>query len=215
MGVLIDDLVTQGTNEPYRMLTSRAEHRLVLRQDNADLRLTELGYELGLIDEERYNAFKEKKNAIAEEKERLRNTKLSPSNEEVQQHLESLGSARITKKDNLARLMKRPELDYQSLAALDPERPELPQAVTEEVEIQLKYEGYIKKQRKQIEKQKELENKKLPDEIDYHEIEGLRLEAKEKLNEIRPVSLGQAFRISGVSPADISVLTVHLEKLTE
>ena len=215
MGVLIDDLVTQGTNEPYRMLTSRAEHRLVLRQDNADLRLTELGYELGLIDEERYNAFKEKKNAIAEEKERLRNTKLSPSNEEVQQHLESLGSARITKKDNLARLMKRPELDYQSLAALDPERPELPQAVTEEVEIQLKYEGYIKKQRKQIEKQKELENKKLPDEIDYHEIEGLRLEAKEKLNEIRPVSLGQASRISGVSPADISVLTVHLEKLTE
>ncbi|MBM7557770.1 tRNA uridine-5-carboxymethylaminomethyl(34) synthesis enzyme MnmG [Halanaerobacter jeridensis] len=215
MGVLIDDLVTQGTNEPYRMLTSRAEHRLVLRQDNADLRLTELGYELGLIDEERYNAFKEKQRAIAAEKERLRNTKLSPSNEEVQQHLESLDSARITKKDNLARLMKRPELDYQSLASLDPERPELPQAVTEEVEIQLKYEGYIKKQRKQIEKQKELENKKLPDEIDYHEIEGLRLEAKEKLNEIRPVSLGQASRISGVSPADISVLTVHLEKLTE
>ncbi|MFO7820191.1 MAG: tRNA uridine-5-carboxymethylaminomethyl(34) synthesis enzyme MnmG [Halanaerobacter sp.] len=215
IGVLIDDLVTQGTNEPYRMLTSRAEHRLVLRQDNADLRLTELGYELGLIGEERFNEFQAKKQAIEAEKERLRNTKLSPSNEEVQQHLESLDSARITKQDNLARLIKRPELDYQSLAALDPKRPELPQAVTEEVEIQLKYEGYIKKQQKQIKKQKELESKKIPDSLDYQELEGLRLEAQEKLAEIEPLSLGQAARISGVSPADISVLTVYLEKLEE
>ena len=215
IGVLIDDLVTQGTDEPYRMLTSRAEHRLVLRQDNADLRLTELGYELGLIGEERFNRFKEKREAIEKEKERLQKVKLSPSNQEVQDYLKSLDSAEITKKDNLARLIKRPELDYQSLAPLDPERPDLPQVVTEEVEIQLKYEGYIKKQRKQIEKQKELESKKIPDSIDYEAIEGLRLEAQEKLAKIRPVSLGQAERISGVSPADISVLTIYLEKLEE
>ncbi|MGM0502070.1 MAG: tRNA uridine-5-carboxymethylaminomethyl(34) synthesis enzyme MnmG, partial [Bacillota bacterium] len=213
IGVLIDDLVTQGTNEPYRMLTSRAEYRLVLRQDNADLRLTDLGYQLGLISEERYQQFKTKKEAINQEKKRLRNTKLSPHDEEIQQHLESLDSARITKKDNLARLIKRPELDYQSLAAIDPERPDLPAEVSEEVEIQLKYEGYIKKQIKQIEKQKELENKKIPENFDYQQLEGLRLEAKEKLDQIRPVSVGQASRISGVSPADVSVLTIYLEKI--
>jgi tRNA uridine 5-carboxymethylaminomethyl modification enzyme len=215
IGVLIDDLVTQGTNEPYRMLTSRAEHRLVLRQDNADLRLTDLGYQLGLISEARFNQFQQKKEAIATEKERLANTKLGPNDRAVQQHLESLDSARISKKDNLARLIKRPELDYQSLAAIDPERPDLASDITKEVEIQLKYEGYIKKQRKQIEKQKELENKKIPSNIDYTEVSGLRLEAREKLEDIRPISVGQAGRISGVSPADISVLTIYLEKIQE
>jgi len=215
IGVLIDDLVTQGTNEPYRMLTSRAEHRLVLRQDNADLRLTDLGYQLGLISEARFNQFQQKKEAIVAEKERLANTKLGPNDKEVQQHLESLDSARISKKDNLARLIKRPELDYQSLAAIDPERPDLASNITKEVEIQLKYEGYIKKQRKQIEKQKELENKKIPSNIDYGEVSGLRLEAREKLEDIRPISVGQAGRISGVSPADISVLTIYLEKIQE
>ncbi|MGM0370513.1 MAG: tRNA uridine-5-carboxymethylaminomethyl(34) synthesis enzyme MnmG, partial [Bacillota bacterium] len=215
IGVLIDDLVTQGTNEPYRMLTSRAEHRLVLRQDNADLRLTDLGYQLGLISEARFNQFQQKKEAIAAEKERLANTKLGPNDKKVQQHLESLDSARISKKDNLARLIKRPELDYQSLAAIDPQRPDLASNITKEVEIQLKYEGYIKKQRKQIEKQKELENKKIPSNIDYREVSGLRLEAREKLEDIRPISVGQAGRISGVSPADISVLTIHLEKIQE
>jgi tRNA uridine 5-carboxymethylaminomethyl modification enzyme len=215
IGVLIDDLLTQGSNEPYRMLTSRAEHRLVLRQDNADLRLTDLGYQLGLISEARFNQFQQKKEAIATEKERLANTKLGPNDRAVQQHLESLDSARISKKDNLARLIKRPELDYQSLAAIDPERPDLASDITKEVEIQLKYEGYIKKQRKQIEKQKELENKKIPSNIDYTEVSGLRLEAREKLEDIRPISVGQAGRISGVSPADISVLTIYLEKIQE
>jgi tRNA uridine 5-carboxymethylaminomethyl modification enzyme len=197
------------------MLTSRAEHRLVLRQDNADLRLTDLGYQLGLISEARFNQFQQKKEAIATEKERLANTKLGPNDRAVQQHLESLDSARISKKDNLARLIKRPELDYQSLAAIDPERPDLASDITKEVEIQLKYEGYIKKQRKQIEKQKELENKKIPSNIDYTEVSGLRLEAREKLEDIRPISVGQAGRISGVSPADISVLTIYLEKIQE
>ncbi|AGB42500.1 glucose-inhibited division protein A [Halobacteroides halobius DSM 5150] len=213
IGVLIDDLVTQGTNEPYRMLTSRAEYRLVLRQDNADLRLTPLGYELGLISEPRYKKFKTKKRKIAEEKERLRNTEIYSSDEDAQKHLEKLGSSRVKTKDNLGRLLRRPELDYDSLVTIDPKRPKLATDIKEQVEIQLKYEGYINRQLKQIERQRELEDTKIPQDIDYDTIESLRLEAREKLDEIRPVSLGQASRISGVSPADISVLTVYLEQL--
>ncbi|WP_408955307.1 tRNA uridine-5-carboxymethylaminomethyl(34) synthesis enzyme MnmG [Natroniella sp. ANB-PHB2] len=213
IGVLIDDLVTKGTEEPYRMLTSRAEYRLVLRQDNADLRLTSLGYQLGLISEERFEKFKAKKEAIEEEITRLKETIIYPE-EEIQKQLEDLGSTRLKNKDNLGRLIKRPELDYESLAQLDLKRSELPYDVQEEVEIQLKYEGYIKKQLKQIEKQRELEDKKIPEGIDYQQIEGLRIEAREKLNQIRPLSIGQAVRISGVSPADISVLTVYLEQIS-
>ncbi|GAB6099661.1 tRNA uridine-5-carboxymethylaminomethyl(34) synthesis enzyme MnmG [Halanaerocella petrolearia] len=213
MGVLIDDLVTQGTDEPYRMLTSRAEYRLILRQDNADLRLTPLGYELGLISDDRYNQFQEKKGAIEREKKRLRNVEVYSSDEAAQEYLASLGSAKVKTKDNLGHLLRRPELDYDSLAAIDPERPELPADIQEEVEIQLKYEGYIERQKKQVRRQQELEDTKIPENLNYDKIEGLRLEAKEKLNKIRPVSLGQASRISGVSPADISVLTVYLEKI--
>ncbi|PRX31854.1 tRNA uridine 5-carboxymethylaminomethyl modification enzyme [Orenia metallireducens] len=213
IGVLIDDLVTKGTHEPYRMLTSRAEYRLVLRQDNADLRLTKLGYEIGLISEERYQKFLDKKEAIKEEIERLENTEIYPTDEGVQEYLVKLGSTEINNKVTLAKLIKRPELSYKALAELDQDRPRLPYSVREEVEIQLKYEGYIKKQQEQIKKQQELENKSLPEDIDYNEVKSLRLEAKEKLNEIRPLSLGQAGRISGVSPADISVLTIYLEQL--
>ncbi|WP_018249411.1 tRNA uridine-5-carboxymethylaminomethyl(34) synthesis enzyme MnmG [Orenia marismortui] len=213
IGVLIDDLVTKGTHEPYRMLTSRAEYRLVLRQDNADLRLTELGYKIGLITEERYKQFKSKQEAIQEEVDRLKNTELYPTDEGVQEHLVKLGSTEINNKVTLAKLIRRPELSYKNLAELDKNRPELPYAVREEVEIQLKYEGYIKKQQEQIKKQQELENKSLPEDLDYNQIESLRLEAKEKLNKIKPVSLGQAARISGVSPADISVITIYLEQL--
>jgi len=213
IGVLIDDLVTKGTHEPYRMLTSRAEYRLVLRQDNADLRLTKLGYEIGLISEERYQRFLAKKEAIKEEIERLENTEIYPTDEGVQEYLVQLGSTKINNKVTLAKLIRRPELSYKVLAKLDQDRPRLPYSVREEVEIQLKYEGYIKKQQEQIKKQQELENKKLPEDIDYNQVKSLRLEAKEKLNEIRPLSLGQAGRISGVSPADISVLTIYLEQL--
>jgi tRNA uridine 5-carboxymethylaminomethyl modification enzyme len=213
IGVLIDDLVTKGTHEPYRMLTSRAEYRLVLRQDNADLRLTPLGYEIGLISEDRYQRFLDKKEAIKQEIERLENTEIYPTDEGVQEYLLKLGSTEINNKVTLAKLIKRPELSYKALAELDKERPKLPYSVREEVEIQLKYEGYIKKQQEQIQKQQELENKRLPEDIDYNQVKSLRLEAKEKLNEIRPISLGQAGRISGVSPADISVLTIYLEQL--
>ncbi|MCK8826843.1 tRNA uridine-5-carboxymethylaminomethyl(34) synthesis enzyme MnmG [Natroniella acetigena] len=213
IGVLIDDLVTKGTEEPYRMLTSRAEYRLVLRQDNADLRLTPLGYQLGLIAEERFEKFETKKEAIEEEMTRLKETTIYPE-EEIQKQLEDLGSTKLKNKDNLGRLIKRPELDYELLAPLDSNRPDLSYDVQEEVEIQLKYEGYIKKQLKQIEKQRELEDKKIPEGIDYQQIEGLRIEAREKLGQIRPVSIGQAARISGVSPADISVLTVYLEQIS-
>ncbi|GAB6137148.1 tRNA uridine-5-carboxymethylaminomethyl(34) synthesis enzyme MnmG [Halanaerobaculum tunisiense] len=212
IGVLIDDLVTQGTAEPYRMLTSRAEYRLVLRQDNADLRLTPLGYKLGLISQDRYDKFQTKQEAIKTEKKRLRNTDIYSSDQEAQDYLASLDSAQVKNKDNLGHLLKRPELDYDSLAALDPQRPELSSAVQEEVEIQLKYEGYIKRQQEQIKRQKELEEAKIPASIDYEQLDNLSLEAKEKLKQIRPLSVGQASRIPGVSPADISVLTVYLEQ---
>ena len=212
IGVLIDDLVTKGTNEPYRMLTSRAEYRLLLRQDNADLRLTPLGYELGLISDERYKKFETKKESIEAEKERLKKYKLHPE-DDIQAHLRKLGTPELKNIDTIARLLRRPELNYGDLAPIDPERPDLPPEVKEEIEIQLKYEGYIQRQLKQIEKQRELEDQKIPENIDYDEINGLSAEALEKLKEVEPISVGQAARISGVSPADVSLLTVYLRKL--
>lgn len=212
IGVLIDDLVTQGTQEPYRMLTSRAEYRLLLRHDNADLRLTPLGYELGLISEDRYRDFIDKKEAIEAEKKRLKEAKLYPD-DDVQATLKKLGSTGINNVDTLARLLRRPELDYESLAALDPDRPNLSFEVKEEVEIQLKYEGYINRQLEQVQNQQELDGQKIPQDIDYSEISGLSAESLEKLEEIRPMSVGQAARIPGVKPADISLLTVYLKKL--
>nr|QGT51160.1 tRNA uridine 5-carboxymethylaminomethyl modification enzyme MnmG [uncultured Firmicutes bacterium] len=210
IGTLIDDLVTKGTNEPYRMMTSRSEYRLLLRQDNADLRLTPLGYEVGLISEERYQAFLEKKALIEQETERLRKIIFPPS-EQVQRFLKEQGSSAINSGIRATELLKRPEITYKNLAELDEERPSLPAAVQEQVEISIKYEGYIDRQLRQAEQFKKLEKHKLPDNIDYHTIEGLRIEARQKLDKIRPASLGQASRISGVSPADIAVLTVYLK----
>ncbi|TYP57408.1 tRNA uridine-5-carboxymethylaminomethyl(34) synthesis enzyme MnmG [Thermosediminibacter litoriperuensis] len=210
IGVLIDDLVTKGTDEPYRMLTSRAEYRLLLRHDNADLRLTEIGYRIGLISEERYERFLKKKNMIEEEIERLRSTKITPT-AEVNRALEEIGSAPLATPATLEDLLKRPEIDYTALKALDPERPELPQEVIEQVEIMTAYDGYIKRQMKQVESFKKMENKRIPHDLDYDKIYGLRTEAREKLKKIRPASIGQASRISGVNPADITILLVYLE----
>ena len=211
IGVLIDDIVTKGTNEPYRMMTSRAEYRLLLRQDNADLRLTEIGYEVGLISKERYDKFLEKREQIQGEIDRLNHTTVKP-NEETNEFLEKNGSSRISNGVKLADLLKRTEITYENLGEIDKNRPNLDEAVMEEVEIQVKYEGYIKLQEAQVEKFKKLEKKMLPDGIDYEEIKGLRLEARQKLNKIRPSSVGQASRISGVSPADVSVLLIYLEQ---
>ena len=212
IGVLIDDIVTKGTNEPYRMMTSRAEYRLLLRQDNADLRLTEIGHDIGLISDERYNKFLEKKQKIEEEKERLKNTTIKPT-EKVNEILERCGTSIISNGVKISDLLKRSELSYEKLGEIDENRPDLPCDVTQEVEIMVKYEGYIKLQEEQVEKFKKLEKKLLPDNIDYSEIKGLRLEARQKLNKIRPNSVGQASRISGVSPADISVLLIYLEQM--
>ena len=212
IGVLIDDIVTKGTNEPYRMMTSRAEYRLLLRQDNADLRLTEIGHDIGLISDERYNKFLEKKQSIEKEKERLKNTTIKPT-EKVNKILEKCGTSAISNGVKLADLLKRSELSYEKLREIDENRPDLPDEVTQEVEIMVKYEGYIKLQEEQVEKFKKLEKKLLPDNIDYSKIKGLRLEARQKLNKIRPNSVGQASRISGVSPADISVLLIYLEQM--
>lgn len=211
IGVLIDDLVTKGTKEPYRIMTSRAEYRLLLRQDNADLRLTEKGYRVGLVTQERYRKFLEKKKAIEEEIERLRNTHVAP-NKEVQEFLRSRKSAELKSGISLYGLLKRPEIRYEDLKAIDKERPDIPPAVSRQVEIQIKYEGYIKKQLAQVEQFRKMENRKLDPDIDYTTIKGLRLEAQQKLNEIKPASIGQASRISGVSPADISVLMIYLEQ---
>ncbi|SJZ79952.1 tRNA uridine-5-carboxymethylaminomethyl(34) synthesis enzyme MnmG [Selenihalanaerobacter shriftii] len=211
IGVLIDDLVTKGTEEPYRMLTSRAEYRLLLRQDNADLRLTHLGYEIGLISEKRYQKFKKKEEFIKQERKRLKEYKLYPE-EDIQESLRNLGTSEIKNIDTIARLLRRPELSYDDLEVIDPKRPKLDPEVKEEVEIQLKYEGYIERQLKQVESQKELDEQKIPKNINYKEINGLSAEALEKLKEVQPVSVGQAARISGVSPADISLLTVYLKK---
>ena len=210
IGVLIDDIVTKGTNEPYRMMTSRAEYRLLLRQDNADLRLTEKGYKIGLISEERYQKFMEKKKKIEEEIQRLKNTIVKPT-EEVNQFLKEMGTSEITTGSKLSELLKRAEITYASLGAIDKDRVDLPEQVKEEVEIQIKYEGYIKLQEAQVEKFKKMERKLLPEDIDYNTIKGISLEARQKLNKHKPRSIGQASRISGVSPADISVLLVYLQ----
>ncbi len=212
IGVLIDDIVTKGTNEPYRMMTSRAEYRLLLRQDNADLRLTEIGHEIGLISNERYNKFLKKKEEIIEEVDRIEKTVIKPT-EEVNEFLEKNNTSKITNGVKLADLLKRSELTYKKLAEIDKNRPELSDEVQEEAEIQIKYEGYIKLQEEQVEKFKKLEEKILPQDIEYSKIKGLRLEARQKLDKIKPNSVGQASRISGVSPADISVLLIYLEQM--
>ena len=210
IGVLIDDIVTKGTNEPYRMMTSRAEYRLLLRQDNADLRLTEKGYEIGLISEERYQRFLAKKENIEKEIERLRNTIVKPT-DTVNKFLEEQGTALLSTGSKLSEILKRTEITYESLAQIDENRPELNKSEKEEVEIQIKYEGYIKMQEEQVEKFKKTEKKLLPEDIDYEELKGLSLEARQKLNKHKPYSIGQASRISGVSPADISVLLIYLQ----
>ncbi len=212
IGVLIDDLVTKGTKEPYRIFTSRAEYRLALRQDNADLRLTEKGREIGLISDRRYEEFLQKRAQITNERERLEKASFSV-NEQTQEWLEQRGSARLTKPHTLAEVLKRPELNYKALGAIDPGRPELPEEVTDEVESQIKYEGYLKKQAGQIARFEKMENRRIPEDLNYSTVRGLSREGAEKLEQMRPLSVGQASRISGVSPADISVLLVYLEKL--
>lgn len=211
IGVLIDDLVTKENREPYRMMTSRAEYRLLLRQDNADLRLREKGYEIGLITEEQYRALLMKKSMIEQEINRLKNVLIGASKKN-QEFFESHNSATLKTGVSLAELMCRPELSYEILAEIDPERKELPADVIEQVEIEIKYEGYIERQLRQVEQFKKMEKKKIPSEINYDDIESLRLEARQKLKALKPVSVGQASRISGVSPADISVLVVYLEQ---
>lgn len=210
IGVLIDDLVTKKNHEPYRMMTSRAEYRLLLRQDNADLRLTKLGYEIGLINEDRYQRLLEKEGMIQEEIERVRHTNIGTS-EEVQLLLKIYGSTPLISGIKLCELIRRPELDYHCLAPIDPGRVRLPYDVAEQVNINIKYDGYIKRQQRQVEQFKKLEDKRIPEDIDYDSVHSLRIEAKQKLKEIRPVSIGQASRISGVSPADVSVLLVYLQ----
>lgn len=210
IGVLIDDLVTKENHEPYRMMTSRAEYRLLLRQDNADLRLRKKGWEVGLIDDETYHKLQEKERRIQEEIERVEHATVGGS-AEVQSLLESLNSTLLKSGTTIAELIRRPELNYKVLAPIDKERPELPEDVCEQVEINIKYDGYIRRQMKQVEQFKKLEQKKLPEDIDYEDVGSLRIEARQKLEAYRPVSIGQASRISGVSPADISVLLVYLE----
>ena len=211
IGVLIDDIVTKGTNEPYRMMTSRAEYRLLLRQDNADLRLTQKGYKVGLIGEERYQKFLRKKEQIEEEKERIKNKVVKPK-EEVNDFLRKMNSSTIDNGVRLSELLKRTELTYKELAEIDEDRPVLSEEVQEEVEIQIKYEGYIELQNAQVEKFKKLENKILPQDFDYLNLKGISLEARQKLDMFKPASVGQASRISGISPADISVLLIYLEQ---
>lgn len=212
IGVLIDDLVTKGTKEPYRMMTSRAEYRLLLRQDNADLRLTKRGYEVGLISRERYEHVCEKEQQIEQEIARVNEVRIG-AREEVQNLLQQYESIPLSNGITLTELIRRPELDYDKLAPIDTERPDLPRDVREQVNILIKYDGYIKRQIKQVEHFKKLEKKKLPVNFDYHEISGLRIEAIQKLNQLQPLSIGQASRISGVSPADVSVILVYLEQL--
>ena len=211
IGVLIDDIVTKSTQEPYRMMTSRAEYRLLLRQDNADLRLTEIGHDIGLISDERYERFLVKKAEIEKEIERLKKTNIKP-NEENNAFLEKMGTTPITAGTKISELLKRTELTYENMKEIDKKRPELDKQVTDEVEIMVKYEGYINMQLKQVEGFKKLEKKLLPEEIDYEKVKGIRLEARQKLNKFKPYSIGQASRISGVSPADISVLLIYLEQ---
>lgn len=211
IGVLIDDLVTKGTKEPYRMMTSRAEYRLLLRQDNADLRLTEKGYKAGLVSEGRYQKFVAKKQAIEEEMERLKHVYVGTS-AAVQEILERKGSTLLKSGIALAELLKRPEMAYEDFVDVDKDRPELPIEVVEQVMIELRYEGYIKRQMQQVDQFKRLEKRLIPEDINYDEVSSLRLEAKQKLEQVKPISIGQASRISGVSPADISMLLVYLEQ---
>ena len=210
IGVLIDDLVTKENHEPYRMMTSRAEYRLLLRQDNADQRLTKLGYEIGLIDEERYQRLLRKEKQIQEEIDRVNHTNIGIS-EEVQLLMKVYESTPLISGIKLSELIRRPELNYQCLAPIDPGRKSLPYDVAEQVNINIKYDGYIKRQQRQVEQFKKLEDKRIPEDINYDDVHSLRIEAKQKLMEIRPASIGQASRISGVSPADISVLLVYLQ----
>ncbi len=211
IGVLIDDLVTKGTNEPYRIMTSRAEYRLVLRQDNADTRLTPKGRAIGLVSDERWERFQKTEAAVKAERERLQNATVGPK--EANEWLAGLGGAPLDNRVSLAELLKRPEVSYDALAQIDPDRPALSYHARTKVEVAIKYEGYIDKQLAQIERFKKMEERRIPEGLDYLSLDGLRLEARQKLQALQPVSLGQASRISGVSPADINVLLVHLEKL--
>ncbi len=211
IGVLVDDLITKENHEPYRMMTSRAEYRLLLRQDNADLRLLEKGYEVGLIPEERYQRFLRKKKQIKEEVERLKELTIG-AGDKTRQFLKESGSTVLTTSATLAELIRRPELDYAKLAPLDPDRPELPLDVQEEVNIEIKYEGYILRQTKQVQQFRKTEHMKIPEDLDYDQVPSLRNEARQKLKEIRPSSIGQASRIMGVNPADVSVLIVYLKR---
>ena len=212
IGALIDDLVTKGTEEPYRIMTSRSEYRLLHRQDNADARLTPIGHRIGLISDERLRAVEEKYEAARKEIRRLEHTGVAAS-EALNAFLTAHGSSPVDTSARLADLVRRPELSYDDVAAFDPERPALPAAVTEQVEIQLKYAGYIARQERQVEEFRKAENRRIPAEIDYAAIPALKVEAREKLTRIRPVSIGQASRISGVSPADVAVLLVWLEQI--
>ncbi len=212
IGTLIDDLVTKGCSDPYRMMTSRSEYRLVLRQDNADVRLTPIGYEIGLVSEERYKKFLEKQAQVSGETERIKNTSL-PVTDELQEILERCSKAPLKKSCKMIELLKRPQVTYKDLAPVDTTRPNLPDEVFEQVEIAVKYEGYIIRQEQQIKEMRRIEVKKIPEDIDYSSLKGLRLEAVEKLSKIRPQNLGQASRISGVNPADITALNIILESL--
>ncbi|MFS0666318.1 tRNA uridine-5-carboxymethylaminomethyl(34) synthesis enzyme MnmG [Peribacillus frigoritolerans] len=211
IGVLIDDLVTKGTNEPYRLLTSRAEYRLLLRHDNADLRLTEIGFNIGMIKEERYNRFLLKKEAVEMEKERLKSNFIKPT-KEVQEVITASGGSELKDGIRASDLLKRPEMDYSHIQKLAPSDAELSDEVTEQVEIQIKYEGYIEKSLQQVDRLKKMENKKIPENIDYDAISGLATEARQKLKQVHPLSVAQASRISGVNPADVSILLVYLEQ---
>lgn len=210
IGVLIDDLVTKGTNEPYRLLTSRAEYRLLLRHDNADLRLTEIGHEVGLIKEERYQAFLHKKALIEEEKRRLQHVTIKPTTE-LQEKLEAIGAGELKEAVSADQLLRRPQVTYADIAELAPSEREIPADVAEQVDIQTKYAGYIEKQMQQVERMKRMDNKKIPENLDYEAIQGLATEARQKLSQVRPLSVGQASRVSGVNPSDISILLVYLE----
>jgi tRNA uridine 5-carboxymethylaminomethyl modification enzyme len=211
IAVMIDDLVTKGTNEPYRLLTSRAEYRLILRHDNADLRLMEIGYRIGLVTEQRFEHFLKKKELIEAERKRLANTRVKPDDPIVVKKLEEAGSMPLANVMTLEQLLRRPEIHYDFIDSIAPDAQDLHEEVKEQVEIQVKYSGYIEKQTQQIEKQKKLEKKWIPEDIDYYAIKGISSESKEKLTKIRPRSIGQASRISGVTPADISILLVYLE----